>query len=539
MCSALPPDDRTAAARIRDTAIERFGEVGFEKTTIRDIAKAAGVSPGLILHHFGSKAGLREACDDHVVAEFARARTETVESATTDPFAAMAGIRGEKAFMRYMLQSLREGSPAAARLFDGLVEESVRLSELSVEHGQLRASENLYDQTVILVAWQFGGLLLMDHVARAFDTEPYSDDMTKRYARGVLEVLTHGVFADSRYEEAWSRLDQSKDTKELTNMTAAIETVGLVKDFGEVRALDGLDLNVTQGEVHGFLGPNGAGKTTTIRILLGLLRADAGTAELLGGDPWNDAVELHRRLAYVPGDVELWPKLSGGEAIDLFGRLRGGMDKLRRDDLVERFDLDPSKKGRTYSKGNRQKVALISALASNAELLLLDEPTAGLDPLMEAVFQEVIREMKEEGRTVLLSSHILAQVEVLADRISIIRHGKVVETGSLSELRHLKRTSVIAETELPAQALAQHPGIHNFEAGDGQVRFDVDAEQLDSVVRELAPLGVRSLVSHPPTLEQLLLRHYGDELEAHLGNSHSANIHSGNSRSAGGTKAAR
>ena len=214
MCSALSPDDRTAAARIRDTAIERFGELGFEKTTIRDIAKAAGVSPGLILHHFGSKAGLREACDDHVVAEFARARTETVESATTDPFAAMAGIRGEKAFMRYMLQSLREGSPAAARLFDGLVEESVRLSELSVEHGQLRASQNLYDQTVILVAWQFGGLLLMDHVARAFGTEPYSDDMTKRYARGVLEVLTHGVFADSRYEEAWSTLGQSKDTKE-------------------------------------------------------------------------------------------------------------------------------------------------------------------------------------------------------------------------------------------------------------------------------------------------------------------------------------
>ncbi len=214
MCSALSPDDRTAAARIRDTAIVRFGELGFEKTTIRDIAKAAGVSPGLILHHFGSKAGLREACDEHVVAEFARARTETVESATTDPFAAMAGIRGEKAFMRYTLQSMREGSPAAARLFDGLVEESVRLSELSVEHGQLRPSEDLYDQTVIMVAWQFGGLLLMDHVARAFSTEPYSEEMTRRYTKGVLEVLTHGVLADSRYEEAWSRLDQAEDTKE-------------------------------------------------------------------------------------------------------------------------------------------------------------------------------------------------------------------------------------------------------------------------------------------------------------------------------------
>ncbi|MHB1136680.1 MAG: ABC transporter ATP-binding protein [Coriobacteriia bacterium] len=300
-------------------------------------------------------------------------------------------------------------------------------------------------------------------------------------------------------------------------MSKIIETTGLVKDFGKVRALDGLDLSVAKGEVHGFLGPNGAGKTTTIRVLLGLLRADGGSATMLGGDPWNDAVSLHRRLAYVPGDVELWPNLTGGEAIDLLGRLRGGVDKPRRDMLVERFDLDPTKKGRTYSKGNRQKVALISALASDAELLLLDEPTAGLDPLMEAVFQEVIGEMKAEGRTVLLSSHILAQVEVLADRISIIRLGKVVETGTLRDLRHLTRTTFTVETASPADAIAQMPGVFNFEPTDGQFRFDVDAEHVGAVVSTLSSLGVRAITSRPPTLEQLLLRHYGDEMAAHNG----------------------
>src|SRR2546425_7831671 len=220
-------------------------------------------------------------------------------------------------------------------------------------------------------------------------------------------------------------------------MTTAISVSGLVKTFGQTRALDGLDLTVRTGEVHGFLGPNGAGKSTTIRILLGLLRADAGEVRLLDGDPWRDGVALHRRLAYVPGDVSLWPNLSGGEVIDLLGRLRGGLDEKRRKDLLERFDLDPRKKARTYSKGNRQKVALIAALASDVELLLLDEPTPGLDPLMENVFREVIREEQQRvGRTVLLSSHILAEVEALCDRVTIIRSGRTVETGSLAVHRH-------------------------------------------------------------------------------------------------------
>ncbi|MEV8229363.1 ABC transporter ATP-binding protein [Streptomyces sp. NPDC079167] len=299
-------------------------------------------------------------------------------------------------------------------------------------------------------------------------------------------------------------------------MTKAITVSGLHKSFGRTRALDGLDLTVETGEVHGFLGPNGAGKSTTIRVLLGLLRADSGAAQLLGKDPWNDAVELHRRLAYVPGDVELWPGLTGGEAIDLLSRLRGGADKRRRDELIERFDLDPTKKGRAYSKGNRQKVAIVAALASDAELLLLDEPTAGLDPLMEVVFQDVILQAKAVGRTVLLSSHVLAQVEKLADRISIVRLGRTVQSGSLSELRHLTRTSVEAETDRPATGLDGLPGVHSVELGDegpgSRVRFDVDGGHLPAAVSRLAEYGVRSLISHPPTLEELMLRHYGDEL---------------------------
>ena len=295
-------------------------------------------------------------------------------------------------------------------------------------------------------------------------------------------------------------------------MTTAISVSGLVKTFGNTRALDGLDLEVATGEVHGFLGPNGSGKSTTIRVLLGLLRPDAGDVRLLDGDPWRDAVALHRRLAYVPGDVTLWPTISGGEAIDVLGRLRGGLDPGRRAELLDRFDLDPRKKSRTYSKGNRQKVALVAALASDAELLVLDEPTSGLDPLMEAVFQECIREARAEGRTVLLSSHILAEAEALCDRVSIIRHGRTVQSGSLDELRHLTRTAITVETVRPATGLESLAGIHDLRHENGRVRFDVDTDALDGALRHLTGSGVVSLTSTPPTLEELFLRHYGDEL---------------------------
>lgn len=295
-------------------------------------------------------------------------------------------------------------------------------------------------------------------------------------------------------------------------MTTAIASSGLVKTFGPTRALDNLDLTVKTGEVHGFLGPNGAGKSTTIRILLGLLRADSGRVEVLDRDPWRDAVDLHRRMAYVPGDVELWPELTGGEAIDLLGRLRGNLDPVRRTELVERFDLDPTKKGRTYSKGNRQKVAIVAALASDVELLLLDEPTSGLDPLMEVVFQDVINQVKAEGRTVLLSSHILAQVEKLADRVSIIRQGRIVQSGTLTEMRHLTRTTIEADTSQTVIGLDRIPGIHDLEISSGRIRFAVDGEHLDAAVKHLGGFGLSALTSHPPTLEELMMRHYGDEL---------------------------
>jgi ABC-2 type transport system ATP-binding protein len=297
-------------------------------------------------------------------------------------------------------------------------------------------------------------------------------------------------------------------------MTSAIVVSGLHKSYGSTHALDGLDLEVETGEVHGFLGPNGAGKSTTIRVLLGLLRGDAGDVSLLGGDPWHDAAKLHRRLAYVPGDVNLWPNLTGGEVIDLLGRLRGGLNEKKRDDLLRRFDLDPTKKGRTYSKGNRQKVALVAALASDVELLILDEPTSGLDPLMEEVFRQVIEEDRQQDRTVLLSSHILSEVEALCDRVSIIRRGKVVETGTLSDLRHLTRTSIHAELAAAPNGLAKLPGIHDLDIEGNRVRCEVDTAQLDEVMRQLSASGIKSLVAQPPTLEELFLRHYEDDVTA-------------------------
>ncbi|MFF2370314.1 ATP-binding cassette domain-containing protein [Agromyces sp. NPDC058110] len=296
--------------------------------------------------------------------------------------------------------------------------------------------------------------------------------------------------------------------------TPAIEVAGLVKRFGAVTALDGLDLRVEQGRVMGFLGPNGSGKSTTIRILLGIARADAGSARLLGGDPWREAVELHRRIAYVPGDVNLWPNLTGGQAIDILSRLRGGIDRVRRDELVERFDLDPSKKARAYSKGNRQKVALVAALASDAELLILDEPTSGLDPLMEGVFTETVRDLARQGRSVLLSSHIFAEVEKLCDEVTIIRAGRTVEAGSLADLRHLHRTSVSVLLPDGAGTLAERTDLHDLAADGERVSFTVDDADLGGVLADLAARSPRSLVTTPPSLEELFLRHYGVGLPA-------------------------
>jgi ABC-2 type transport system ATP-binding protein len=292
-------------------------------------------------------------------------------------------------------------------------------------------------------------------------------------------------------------------------VTDVISMAGVVKRFGSTTALDGLDLTVAQGEVHGFLGPNGAGKTTTLRVLLGLMRIESGSVTVLGMDPWREAVTLHRRLAYVPGDVSLWPNLTGGEVIDLLGRLRGGLDEQRRARLVEMFDLDPTKKARAYSKGNRQKVALIAALSSDVELLLLDEPTAGLDPLMESMFRGVIDDWRAEGRSVLLSSHILAEAEALSDRLSIIRNGRVVETGSLAQLRHLRRTTVTAQLRAVPEGVSDLPGVHELTIEGTTITCQVDADALDRLLPVLSAAGVESLVTQPPSLEQLFLQHYG------------------------------
>lgn len=295
---------------------------------------------------------------------------------------------------------------------------------------------------------------------------------------------------------------------------SAIEIVGLEKRFGKTAALAGLDLTVAPGEVHGFLGPNGSGKTTTIRILLGLLRANAGSATVLGQDPWRDVESLHKRLAHVPGDVSLWPNLTGGEVIDMLARMRGDLDPHRRTELVERFDLDPKKKNRSYSKGNRQKVALVAALASRAELLLLDEPTSGLDPLMEVTFREVVHEMKSEGRTILLSSHILSEVEALSDRVSIIRAGRVVESGTLDDLRHLHATQITAELGSVPPALQRVAGVSGLVVRDNRVSFHVTSESLDDAMRVLTEGGIRALTSNPPSLEELFLAEYEHSPEA-------------------------
>lgn len=291
-------------------------------------------------------------------------------------------------------------------------------------------------------------------------------------------------------------------------MSSAIEVRNLRKHFGPVHALDGLDLEVDEGEVHGFLGPNGAGKSTTIRILLGTLARTSGQVRVFDRDPWAHAVDLHRDIAYVPGDVTLWPSLSGGETIDLLARMRGGIDTARRAEMIERFELDPRKKARTYSKGNRQKVALVSAFSSNARLLLLDEPTSGLDPLMEQVFRDCAQEAADRGATVLLSSHILSEVEALCDRVTIIRAGATVESGTLAAMRHLSRTSIRAELLRDPGDLGAIAGVEDVGYSDHTLRCQVDSEHLGELIRVLGDAGVRSLVSQPPTLEELFLRHY-------------------------------
>lgn len=287
-----------------------------------------------------------------------------------------------------------------------------------------------------------------------------------------------------------------------------VKTTNLTKVFGKFTALDGVDLEVNKGEVYGFIGPNGAGKSTTIRVLLGILKASAGEAKIFGLDAWKDAVEIHKRISYVPGDVNLWPNLTGGEVIDLFIKLRGGKKNNRREELIEKFHLDPTKKCRTYSKGNRQKVALVAAFSSDADLFILDEPTSGLDPLMERVFQDCVMEAKLEGKSVLLSSHILSEVEKLCDKVGIIRQGTMIETGTLQQLRHLTRTNLLIETKQSLTNLKELTGIHNIERKDTAFSFQVDPEELDSVMKYVTQFGVVRLESSPPKLEDLFMRHY-------------------------------
>ncbi len=289
---------------------------------------------------------------------------------------------------------------------------------------------------------------------------------------------------------------------------AIIKIEKLTKKFGAFTALNNVSFEVKKGEIYGFIGPNGAGKTTTIRVLLGILKATTGSAQIFTKDAWTDAVEIHKNISYVPGEVSLWSNLTGGEVIDLFMRLHGTSNNKKKAELIKLFDLDPTKKCGTYSKGNRQKVALITALASDADLFILDEPTSGLDPLMEKVFQDCVMEIKKAGKTVFLSSHILSEVEKLCDKVSIIREGKIIETGSLDELRHLTRTNVYVETKMEVTELNKINGVYNIEGNNKAFSFEVEPDEISKVIKYISAFDITKFESAPPTLEELFMRHY-------------------------------
>ena len=296
-------------------------------------------------------------------------------------------------------------------------------------------------------------------------------------------------------------------------MNYSVEISNVTKMFGKFAALKGINLQIKEGEVFAYIGPNGAGKSTTIRVLLGILQASSGSVKMFGKDAWKDAVEIHKRIAYVPGDVNLWPNLTGGEVIDLFVNLRGTHDKALRERLIRDFNLDPTKKCRTYSKGNRQKVALIAAFASDVDLYILDEPTSGLDPLMEQVFQECVLEQKNKGKGVFLSSHIMSEVERLCDRVGIIREGEIVQIGTLDELRHLTRYTMAVVTNTVVEGIDKLNGIYDIDVsqtseGGSDLRFSVDTSVMGDVVNHLTRFGIKKIESTPPSLEELFMQHY-------------------------------
>src|SRR5690625_370919 len=291
-------------------------------------------------------------------------------------------------------------------------------------------------------------------------------------------------------------------------MEHVVKVESLQKTFGKFKALRNVSFTVGKGEVVGFIGPNGAGKSTTIRISLGMIKRSAGRAEIFGKDVWNESTAIHKRISYVPGDVALWGNLSGGEIIDLFMKLHGSGNKQKRDYLIDRFELDPKKKAKTYSKGNRQKVGLIAALSVDSDFYIFDEPTSGLDPLMDQIFQEEVVKLKTSGKSILLSSHILSEVERLADKVVIIRQGEIVESGTLAELRHLTRSTVTLVTESDVSEIANVKGVHDFVLEDDVATFSIDPSYINDILIEATKLNVKQFEVVPPTLEDLFMRHY-------------------------------